>query len=97
MRDIKPSLNLGHESPFKLDKQGSTSRRYPKALTSAPYTLSGWNDEAVLGDVYILETETLLKNVTGAKRVMADQLVMRNNTHTEVDGLAAKEDGDESW
>jgi hypothetical protein len=96
MRDIKFSLNLGDASPYKLNKQGFTAQRYPTALKSAPYTHSSWNDEKVLKEVYIPEIEALLKQITGGKTIFTDQLVMRNNIHTEVDGLAAKEDKEAS-
>ena len=91
MRDIKPSPDLGDDSPYKLNKHGFTARRCPTALKSAPFTHSSWNDEEVLKEIYIPEIEALLKQVTGRKTVFTDQLVMRNNIHTEVDGLAAKE------
>jgi hypothetical protein len=91
MRDIRNSLDLGSNSPYKLNKQGFTARRCPTALKSAPYTHSDWNDEAVLKEVYIPEIEALLKEVTGGKMVLTDQVVMRNTIHSEVDGLARKE------
>src|SRR5208282_4987418 len=38
LRDIRSSLDLGSNSPYKLSKQGFTARRYPTALKSAPYS-----------------------------------------------------------
>lgn len=95
MRDIRSSLDLGSDSPYKLNKQGFTARRSPTALKSAPYSHSDWNNEDVLKQVYIPEIEALLKEVTGGKSVLTDQVVMRNTIHTEVDGLARKEDKEE--
>jgi len=96
MLDIKSSLDLGDDSPYKLNKHGFTARRHTTALKSAPYTHSSWNDETVLKEVYIPEIEALLKNVTGGTTVFTDELVMRNNIHLEVDALAEKEDKEES-
>ena len=92
IRDIRSSLDFGEESPIKLNKQGFTARRSPTALSSAPYTHASWNDEKLLKRVYIPEIEKLVLQVTGGKTIFTDQLVMRNNFHTEVDGLARSED-----
>jgi hypothetical protein len=88
MVDIRPSLDLGSESPFKLNTHGFTARRSPTALKFPPYTHSSWNDESLLKSLYIPEIEALLKQVTGGKTVFTDQVVMRTTKHTEVDGLA---------
>jgi hypothetical protein len=95
MRDIRPSLDLGSDSPYKLNKHGFTARRYPTSLKSASYIHSDWNNEEILKSVYIPEIEALLKEVTGGKTVFTDQLVMRNSIHSEVDGLARKEEKEE--
>lgn len=95
MRDIRPSLDLGSESPYQLDKQGFTARRSPSALMSEPYTHSDWYNEELLKEVYIPEIEALLKQVTGGNRVLTDQVVLRNRVHTDVDGLARKETDEE--
>lgn len=95
MRDIRHSLDLGERSPYKLNKQGFTARRYPTALKSPPYTHSSWNDETILKEVYSPEIEQLLKQVTRGKTVFTDQVVMRNSIHTEVDGLAREETKEE--
>ncbi|KAH7356411.1 hypothetical protein BKA65DRAFT_592029 [Rhexocercosporidium sp. MPI-PUGE-AT-0058] len=80
MTDIRYSLNLSDDSPYKLSTHGFTAH---------------WNNETLLTNIYIPEVETLVKSLTGAKTVFTDQLVMRNNLHTEVDGLAREETGDE--
>lgn len=95
IQDIRPSLDLGDESPFKIDLHGFTARRYPTALSQPPYSHASWNNEVLLKKVYIPEIEALLLQVTGGKSVFTDSLVMRNNTHTEVDGLARSEDRNE--
>jgi hypothetical protein len=95
MIDIRDSLELGENSPYKLNQQGFTARRYPTALKSPPYTHASWNNEALLKEVYIPEIEALLLQVTGGKTVFTDSVVMRNNIHTEVDGLAREESKEE--
>jgi len=95
MTDIRPSLDLGSKSPYKLNAHGFTARRFATALKSAPYTHSSFHDEKILKSVYIPEIEKLLKEITGGQTVFTDSLVMRTTTHTEVDGLARVEDKDE--
>ncbi|KAN0098487.1 GA4 desaturase [Hyaloscypha variabilis] len=91
MTDIRSSLDLASDSPYKLNKQGFTARRHSTALKSPPYTHSSWNNEALLKEIYIPEIEALLLQVTGGKTAFTDSVVMRNNIHTEVDGLAREE------
>lgn len=88
IRDIRSSLKLDQDSPYRLNKHGFLARRYPTALKSSPYIHSDWNNEHILKTVYVPEIEKLLQEITGGKTVFTDQVVMRNNTHTEVDGLA---------
>ena len=92
IRDIRSSLDLGEQSPIRLDQQGFTARRCPTALSSEPYTHASWNNEKILKKVYIPEIEKLVLQVTGGKTIFTDQMVLRNNFHTEVDGLARSED-----
>lgn len=95
MIDIRPSLDLGSEIPYKLNAHGFTARRSPTILKAPPYTHSSWNDEVILKSVYIPEIEALLKELTGGTTIFTDQVVMRTNTHTAVDGLARVEDKEE--
>jgi hypothetical protein len=95
MVDIRPSLDLGSKSPYKLNAHGFTARRLPTTLKSKPYTHSSFHDEEILKAVYIPEIEKLLMEITGGKTVFTDSLVMRTTMHTEIDGLARVEDKDE--
>lgn len=95
MTAIRPSLDLGDNSPYKLNQQSFTARRYATVLKSAAYTHASWNDEKILKEVYIPEIEALLLQVTGGKTVFTDSVVMRNTIHTEVDGLAREESEEE--
>jgi hypothetical protein len=96
LHDIRPSLDLGDSSPYKLNKQGFTARRWPSSLHSAPYCRESWHNEQLLVDVYIPEIESLVLRITGAKTIFTDQVVMRTATHTEVDKLATSEDDNDS-
>ncbi|KAH9213942.1 hypothetical protein DL95DRAFT_366448 [Leptodontidium sp. 2 PMI_412] len=91
MTDIRSSLDQGDDSPYKLSTHGFTARRSPTAMASPPSTHSDWTNETLLREIYIPEIEALVKFLTGAKKVFTDQLVMRNNIHTEIDGLAREE------
>jgi GA4 desaturase len=95
MTDIPTSLDLGEQSPYKLNQQGFTARRYPSVLKSPPYTHASWNDEKILKEIYIPEIETLLLQVTGRRIAFTDSVVMRNSIHTEVDGRAREESAEE--
>jgi hypothetical protein len=83
LTDIRPSM-----STYTLSNQGFTAVNHPSTLCSAPYTHNSWSDEHLLKTIYIPEIESLVRKTTGAKTVFTDQLVMRTNTHTEIDGLA---------
>ncbi|KKY21522.1 putative ga4 desaturase [Phaeomoniella chlamydospora] len=90
--DIKPSLDLGDATPYTLDTYGFTARRHPSKLHSPPYTRESWNDETLLKEIYFPEVEELIKKLTGATKVITESAIMRNEKHTEVDGLARSED-----
>ncbi|KAF8851205.1 hypothetical protein BDZ45DRAFT_696086 [Acephala macrosclerotiorum] len=92
MIDIKSSMDLGEKSPYTLGKHGFRAVRAPSKVFSAPYDHSSWNSPDVLKNVYIPEIEKILLKVTGGRKVYTDQVVIRNNLHTEVDGLARSQD-----
>jgi len=95
MTDIRSSIDLGSDSPYKLNQQGFTARRHTTALKSQSYPHSSWNDETILKEIYIPEIEALLLQVTGGRTIFTDSVVMRNNIHTEVDGLAREDSPEE--
>lgn len=59
-------------------------------MFSPPYNQNptSWNDPETLKKVYIKEVEELVLKVTGGRKIYTDQVVIRNQFHTEVDGLA---------
>ncbi|KIW07359.1 uncharacterized protein PV09_02205 [Verruconis gallopava] len=105
IRDIKESLKLGDENPYTLDSHGFTARRHPSVLHSFPYSRLSWNDETLLKSVYIPEVEDLLRNLTGANKVVTEMVLIRSEIHSEIDALASSEEiretdrtgDDDSW
>ncbi|KAG4415944.1 hypothetical protein IFR04_010894 [Cadophora malorum] len=95
LTNIRPSLDQGADTPYKLSTHGFTAVRSPSSMSSPPFRHQDWNNESLLKEVYIPETEALLKRITGAKAVLTDSLVMRQNLHSEVDGLAREESEEE--
>jgi hypothetical protein len=83
LTNIRPSM-----STFTLSSQGFVAVTQPSTLSSPPYTHASWSDETLLKSIYIPEIESLVRKITGARTIFTDQLVMRTNTHTEIDGLA---------
>jgi hypothetical protein len=95
MTDIKSSLELGDESPYRLDTHGFAARKYPSVLHSPPYTRASWNDKNLLCRIYFPEVEQLVKQLTGARLVITEVGLIRDCVHTEVDGLASSEAKDD--
>lgn len=93
IKDIRPSLTLGNDSPYKLDHDGFTARHHPSRLHSAPYSKESWNDPKLIETVYAPEVEKLVKSVTGCKIALVESAVLRNNVHTEVDSLSKDPSG----
>ncbi|KAH7407984.1 hypothetical protein BKA64DRAFT_436375 [Cadophora sp. MPI-SDFR-AT-0126] len=95
LTNIRPSLDQGDNTPYKLSTHGFTAIRSPASMSSPPFIHQDWNNESLLKSTYIPETEALVKRITGAKTVLTDSLVMRKNLHSEVDGLAREETEEE--
>ncbi|KAJ5214275.1 hypothetical protein N7449_001444 [Penicillium cf. viridicatum] len=89
LTDMKPSLDLGDESPYKLSVHGFTARRHHSALHAAPYERKSWNDEHLLREIYFPEVQELVQNVTGCKKVVVSAAVLRNELYTEGDPAPA--------
>ncbi|OQD89652.1 hypothetical protein PENANT_c002G05158 [Penicillium antarcticum] len=85
LTDMKPSLDLGDESPYKLSVHGFTARRHHSALHAAPYERKSWNDEHLLRQIYFPEVQELVQKVTGCKKVVVSAAVIRNELYTEGD------------
>ncbi|OGE47670.1 hypothetical protein PENARI_c039G12152 [Penicillium arizonense] len=81
--DLRPSLELGDDSPYKLSSHCFTARHHVSRLNSAPYDRSSWNDEKLLREIYIPEVEHLLKSVTGCKTVVTTGVVLRSELYSE--------------
>jgi hypothetical protein len=93
LTDLRPSLQDGDASPYKLDIHGFTARRAPSKLHSAPYTRESWNDPDLIRTVYAPEVEELVKRVTGCKTALVEAAVIRNNLHSEVDSHSKEKSG----
>jgi len=89
--DIKNTLRLGDKSPYSLDTHGFAGRHHVSQMHSAPYDRQSWNDEGLLKSIYVPEVEALLKQLTGAKKIMTEMVLVRSQTHSEVDALADSE------
>ncbi|KAJ5729560.1 uncharacterized protein N7483_004068 [Penicillium malachiteum] len=91
LTDLRPSLQNGDASPYKLDIHGFTARHIPSKLHASPYTRESWNDADLIRDVYAPEVEELVKRVTGCKTALVEAAVLRNNTSSELDCAHSKE------
>ncbi|GKU08965.1 unnamed protein product, partial [Fusarium langsethiae] len=91
LTDLRPSLDLAQDSPYKLDVHGFTARRYSSALHSAPYNRSSWNNEKLLRQVYFPEVEGFVKNLTGCKKAVVSAAVVRNRLYSEGDESTSAE------
>ena len=68
LHDLRPEV-FNPSGPYGLDKSGFTAVKHQSALHSAPYSRDSFLDEKVVTDIYIPETEELIKSVTGAEEV----------------------------
>ena len=90
--NIKHTLQLGQQNPYTLDTHGFTARNYPSRLHSEPYSRASWNNETLLKTVYIPEVEEMLRQLTGASKIVTEMALVRTQVHSEVDALATSED-----
>lgn len=90
MRPVPTTSNLPHasEGTAKLPTHGFAAVRHPTTLNSPPYTRQSWNDPELLKQFYIPETEEMLKQITGAKTVITESLLLRSSVWSETDALA---------
>ncbi|KAJ5740997.1 hypothetical protein N7493_000869 [Penicillium malachiteum] len=93
LTDLRPSLQDGDASPYKLDIHGFTARHAPSKLHSAPYNRESWNDPELIKTVYTPEVVELVKRVTGCKTALVESAVLRNNLHSEVDSHSKEKSG----
>ncbi|PIG85949.1 GA4 desaturase [Aspergillus arachidicola] len=99
LTDMKPSLEIGEESPYKLSVHGFTARRHHSSLHAAPYDRTSWNNEHLLREIYFPEVQALVQQVTGCKKVVVSAAVLRSEIYNESDPASApqtEEDGQNS-
>ncbi|KAE8310329.1 hypothetical protein BDV41DRAFT_579670 [Aspergillus transmontanensis] len=89
LTDMKPSLELGDESPYKLSIHGFTARRHHSSLHVAPYDRTSWNNEHLLREIYFPEVQALVQKVTGCKKVVISAAVLRSEVYHESDPAPA--------
>ncbi|KAK7398255.1 hypothetical protein QQX98_012368 [Neonectria punicea] len=89
LTDMKPSLDLGDESPYKLSIHGFTARRHHSSLHAAPYDRTSWNNERLLREIYFPEVQTLVQKLTGCKKAVVSAAVVRNQLYNEGDAPSA--------
>ncbi|KAF2721524.1 GA4 desaturase [Polychaeton citri CBS 116435] len=83
--DMRPSLDLGNDSPYKLSVHGFTARRHHSSLLAAPYDRACWTDEGLLRTVYFPEVQALVQELTGCKKLVVSAAVLRNKIYEEGD------------
>ncbi|KAM0487349.1 hypothetical protein ACHAP7_001861 [Fusarium lateritium] len=96
LTDLKPSLDLGDDSPYKLSVNGFTARRHHSALHAPPYDRTSWNNEKLLREIYFPEVESFVQTLTGCKKAVVSAAVVRNQLYSEGDapsGTQTEEDG----
>lgn len=91
MRPVPTTLELpdAPEGTAKLASHGFAAVRHPTTLNSAPYSKDSWKDPRLLKQFYIPETEEMVKQITGAKTVITESLLLRSAVWSETDALAA--------
>src|SRR6266498_1909707 len=88
LHDMRPvpsvdQLPCSKEGTAQLATHGFTAVRHPSAMHSAPYSRASWNDPKLLGQIYVPETEDMVKRITGAKKVVTEGLLLRSAIWTE--------------
>lgn len=103
--DMRPvptvaELASAQEPTAQLSTHGFAAVRHPTTMNSAPFTRASWNDPNLLKQYYIPETEEMVKQVTGAKTVLTEALLLRSAVWSEQDALATHaghgEEGEEA-
>ncbi|WQF89848.1 Putative hydroxylase/desaturase AsaB [Colletotrichum destructivum] len=95
LTDLKPTLDLGDASPYKLSVHGFTARRHHSALHAEPFGHASWKDERALRDVHFPEVEEFVKKLTGCKTAVVSAAVVRTQPYSEGtgDSSSSAEDG----
>ncbi|KAK9777067.1 putative ga4 desaturase protein [Seiridium cardinale] len=66
-----------------LETHGFTALYHPATLHSSPYDVASWKDPELLLKYYAPETQAMLKDITGCKKVIPDAFLLRSNTFNE--------------
>ena len=93
LHDMRPvptvtELPIAKEGTAQLKTHGFTAVRHPTTLHSAPHTIASWRDPELLKKFYVPETEEMVRQITGAKRVVTEGLLLRSALWSESDALA---------
>ncbi|KAG9780438.1 hypothetical protein KCU88_g3726, partial [Aureobasidium melanogenum] len=91
--DLRPvptvaELPTAKEGTAQLSTHGFTAVRHPTTMNSAPYTRESWKNPRLLRELYVPETEEMVKQITGAKTVITEALLLRSAVWSEEDALA---------
>jgi len=91
--DMRPvptvaELPSAKEPTAQLSTHGFAAVHHPVSMNSAPFTRESWNDPNLLKQYYIPETEEMVRQVTGAKTVLTEALLLRSAVWSEQDALA---------
>ncbi|KAJ9603887.1 hypothetical protein H2200_011409 [Cladophialophora chaetospira] len=91
--DMRPVPTLAElpnaaEGAAQLSTHGFAAIHHPTTMNSPPYSPSNWKDASLLKKFYVPETEEMVKQVTGAKTVITEALLLRSAIWTEADALA---------
>jgi hypothetical protein len=91
--DMRPvptiaELASARDGTAQLPTHGFTAVKHATTLNSSPYTTESWKDPALLKQLYVPETEDMIKKLTGAKTVITEALLLRSALWTEEDALA---------
>ena len=88
LHDIRPlptvdQLHTAKEGTAQLSTHAFTAVKHASILHSAPYTEASWHDPELLQKVYIPEVEEMLRQITGAKTVISETLLLRSSIKNE--------------
>ena len=91
--DMRPvpaiaELSTAPEGTAQLSTHGFAAVHHPTTMNRPPYSPSSWKDPSLLKQFYVPETEEMVKQVTGAKTVITEALLLRSAIWTESDALA---------
>ncbi|OCT52860.1 GA4 desaturase [Cladophialophora carrionii] len=91
--DMRPvptiaELRNAKEGTAQLATHGFTAIRHPTTMNSPPYSPASWKEPTLLKQLYVPETEEMVKQVTGAKTVITEALLLRSAIWSEADALA---------